>query len=79
LWRKWESLYWKLLNAVIQLPIAKVIFDFYTNRFHLDLLGMSDRLIGIPPQTDLISSKHQNADDAKRFKIFGSGPSASTS
>lgn len=63
-------------DAVIQLPIAKVILTSTTQIPHLDLLGMSDRLIGFP-QTDLISSKTTRMlIDAKKVQDLGSGPSA---
>jgi iron complex transport system substrate-binding protein len=63
-------------DAVIQLPIAKVILTSTTQIPHLDLLGMSDRLIGFP-QTDLISSKTSRMlIDAKKVQDLGAGPAA---
>jgi iron complex transport system substrate-binding protein len=63
-------------DAVIQLPINKVILTSTTQVPHLDLLGMSEKLVGFP-QTDLISSeitRHQV--DAGKVQDLGAGPSA---
>lgn len=63
-------------DAIIQLPIAKVILTSTTQIPHLDLLGMNDRLIGFP-QTDLISSKTSRMlIDAGKVQDLGAGPSA---
>jgi iron complex transport system substrate-binding protein len=65
-------------DAIIQLPIAKVILTSTTQIPHLDLLGMSDKLVGFP-QTDLISSKTSRIlIDAGRVQDLGAGPSANT-
>lgn len=63
-------------DAVIQLPITKVILTSTTQIPHLDLLNMSDRLIGFP-QTDLISSKTiRMRIDAQKVQDLGAGPAA---
>lgn len=63
-------------DAVIQLPVAKVILTSTTQIPHLDLLGMSDKLIGFP-QPDLISSKASRIlIDAQKVQDLGSGPAA---
>jgi iron complex transport system substrate-binding protein len=63
-------------DAVIQLPVASVILTSTTQIPHLDLLGMSDRLIGFP-QTDLISSKTSRMlIDAQKVQDLGAGPAA---
>lgn len=63
-------------DAVVQLPISKVILTSTTQVPHLDMLGETDQLIGFP-QTDLISSVPTRARiDAGKVTDLGSGPSA---
>jgi iron complex transport system substrate-binding protein len=63
-------------DAVIQLPIAKVILTSTTQIPHLDLLGMSDKLIGFP-QPDLVSSEiTRKLIDAGKVQDLGAGPAA---
>ena len=63
-------------DAVVQLPISKVILTSTTQVPHLDMLGETDKLIGFP-QTDLISSIPTRARiDAGKVTDLGSGPSA---
>ena len=63
-------------DAVVQLPISKVILTSTTQVPHLDMLGETDKLIGFP-QTDLISSPATRARiDAGKVTDLGSGPSA---
>lgn len=63
-------------DAVVQLPISKVVLTSTTQVPHLDLLGETDQLIGFP-QTDLISSLATRARiDAGKVTDLGSGPSA---
>ncbi len=63
-------------DAVVQLPISKVILTSTTQVPHLDMLGNTDKLIGFP-QTDLISSNPTRARiDAGKVTDLGSGPSA---
>ncbi|WP_338223899.1 ABC transporter substrate-binding protein [Algoriphagus confluentis] len=63
-------------DAIVQLPISKVILTSTTQVPHLDMLGDTDKLIGFP-QTDLISSVAARARiDAGKVTDLGSGPSA---
>ena len=63
-------------DAVVQLPISKVILTSTTQVPHLDMLSETDKLIGFP-QTDLISSPATRARiDAGKVTDLGSGPSA---
>ncbi|WP_338221808.1 ABC transporter substrate-binding protein [Algoriphagus sp. oki45] len=63
-------------DAVVQLPISKVILTSTTQVPHLDMLGDTDKLIGFP-QTDLISSVAARARiDAGKITDLGNGPSA---
>jgi len=63
-------------DAVVQLPISRVILTSTTQVPHLDMLGESDKLIGFP-QTDLISSTATRARiDAGKVTDLGRGPSA---
>ncbi len=63
-------------DAVVQLPINKVILTSTTQVPHLDMLGATNKLIGFP-QTDLISSTLTWARiDAGKVTDLGSGPSA---
>ena len=63
-------------DAVVQLPISKVVLTSTTQVPHLDMLSETDKLIGFP-QTDLISSPATRARiDAGKVTDLGSGPSA---
>ena len=63
-------------DAIVQLPISKVVLTSTTQVPHLDMLDETDKLIGFP-QTDLISSKATRARiDAGKVTDLGSGPSA---
>ena len=63
-------------DAVVQLPVSRVILTSTTQIPHMDLLGATDKLIGFP-QTDLISSTTARARiDEGNVKDLGSGPSA---
>jgi iron complex transport system substrate-binding protein len=63
-------------DAVVQLPISKVILTSTTQVPHLDMLGETGKLIGFP-QTDLISSVSTRARiDSGKVTELGSGPSA---
>lgn len=63
-------------DAVVQLPISKVVLTSTTQIPHLDMLGETDQLIGFP-QTDLISSTAtRERIDAGKVIDLGSGPSA---
>lgn len=63
-------------DGIIQLPIANVILTSTTHIPHLDLLGVSEKLIGFP-QLDLISSKiTRKLIKEGKVQDLGSGPSA---
>jgi iron complex transport system substrate-binding protein len=63
-------------DAIVQLPIAKVVMTSTTQIPHLDLLGQTDLLAGFP-NTDLISSPAARTRiDSKKVNDLGSGPSA---
>ena len=63
-------------DAIVQLPISKVVLTSTTQVPHLDMLGETDKLIGFP-QTDLISSPATRARiDSGKVTDLGSGPSA---
>ncbi len=61
-------------DAVVQLPVNKVILTSTTHIPHLDLLDATEKLIGFP-QTDLISSeKARKLIDGGNVKELGAGP-----
>lgn len=63
-------------DAVVQLPISKVVMTSTTHIPHLDLLNSSEKLIGFP-QTDLISSEiTRSFIDSGMVTDLGNGPSA---
>lgn len=63
-------------DAVVQLPISKVVMTSTTHIPHLDLLDSSEKLVGFP-QTDLISSeKTRQLIDSGKVTDLGNGPSA---
>ncbi|GAB2483573.1 ABC transporter substrate-binding protein [Algoriphagus taiwanensis] len=63
-------------DAVVQLPVSKVILTSTTHIPHLDMLSETDKLIGFP-QTDLISSPTTRAlIDSGKVTDLGGGPSA---
>lgn len=63
-------------DAVVQLPISKIIVTSTTHIPHLDLLDSSEKLVGFP-QTDLISSeKTRQLIDSGKVTDLGNGPSA---
>lgn len=63
-------------DAVVHLPISKVILTSTTQIPHLDMLSETDKLVGFP-QTDLISSATARARiDAGKVTDLGSGPAA---
>ncbi|MCE7054352.1 ABC transporter substrate-binding protein [Algoriphagus sp. AGSA1] len=65
-------------DGVIQLPIEKVILTSTTHIPHLDILNVTEKLIGFP-NLDLISSEKTWAQiDAGRVEDLGAGPSANT-
>lgn len=65
-------------DAVINADPERIVLTSTTQIPHLDLLGISDRLVGFP-DTDLISSEvTRKWVDAGKVKDLGSGPSANT-
>lgn len=63
-------------DAVIQLPISKIVVTSTTHIPHLDLLNSSQKLIGFP-QTNLISSENtRRLIDSGKVTDLGKGPSA---
>jgi iron complex transport system substrate-binding protein len=63
-------------DAVVQLPISKIVVTSTTHIPHLDLLGSSEKLVGFP-QTDLISSElARKLIDSGKVTDLGNGPSA---
>lgn len=65
-------------DAVVQLPVEKIIVTSTTHIPHLDMLDSDDKLIGFP-QVDLISSpKMWEQINAGKVKDLGAGPSANT-
>ncbi|WP_223271923.1 ABC transporter substrate-binding protein [Algoriphagus ratkowskyi] len=65
-------------DAIIQLPVDKVILTSTTHIPHLDMLDATEKLIGFP-SLDLISSEKTWAQiDAGKVEDLGAGPSANT-
>lgn len=65
-------------DAVIQLPVERLIVTSTTHIPHLDMLEVTDRLIGFP-QVDLISSTNVwEYIEAGAIQDLGAGPSANT-
>ncbi|WP_232825704.1 ABC transporter substrate-binding protein [Algoriphagus litoralis] len=63
-------------DAVVQLPISKVVMTSTTHIPHLDLLNSTEKLVGFP-QTDLISSqKTRKLIESGKVTDLGNGPSA---
>lgn len=63
-------------DAIIQLPISKVILTSTTQIPHLDLLNSTEKLVGFP-NTNLISSRLSRARiDEGKVTDLGAGPSA---
>ncbi|MDR7128999.1 iron complex transport system substrate-binding protein [Algoriphagus sp. 4150] len=65
-------------DAMIQLPVEKIILTSTTHIPHLDILNVTEKLIGFP-NLDLISSEKTWARiDAGQVEDLGAGPSANT-
>lgn len=61
-------------DAIVQLPVNKIILTSTTQVPHLDLLNETEKLIGFP-NTDLISSpKTRELINEKKVKELGAGP-----
>ncbi len=65
-------------DAIIQLPVEKIILTSTTHIPHLDMLNSTEKLIAFP-NLNLISSENTwRQIDAGRVEDLGSGPSANT-
>ncbi|MBA4298591.1 MAG: iron ABC transporter substrate-binding protein, partial [Cyclobacterium sp.] len=63
-------------DAVVQLPVSKIVVTSTTHIPHLDLLNSTEKLIGFP-QTNLISSENtRKLIDTGKVTDLGNGPSA---
>lgn len=63
-------------DAVVQLPVSKIVVTSTTHIPHLDLLNSAEKLIGFP-QTNLISSENtRKLIDTGKVTDLGNGPSA---
>ena len=65
-----------LFDGVINLPVEKIVLTSTTQVPHLDLLGISEKMIGFP-NTDLISSETMRSFiNQGKVKDLGKGPVA---
>ncbi|WP_225586909.1 ABC transporter substrate-binding protein [Algoriphagus sp. Y33] len=65
-------------DAVIQLPVGKIILTSTTHIPHLDILNVTEKLIGFPNLELISSEKTWEQIDAGRVEDLGAGPSANT-
>ncbi len=65
-------------DAIIQLPVEKVILTSTTHIPHLDMLDGTEKLIGFPNLNLISSEKTWEQIDAGKIEDLGSGPSANT-
>ncbi|MEB2786322.1 ABC transporter substrate-binding protein [Algoriphagus persicinus] len=65
-------------DAIIQLPVRKVILTSTTQIPHLDMLNATDKLIGFPNLNLISSKKTWEVIDAGKVEDLGAGPSANT-
>ena len=65
-------------DAVIQLPVEKIIVTSTTHIPHLDMLNSTEKLIGFPNQNLISSDKTWKQIDAGKVAELGAGPSANT-
>lgn len=63
-------------DAIIQLPVEKVILTSTTHIPHLDMLNSTEKLIGFPNLNLISSEKAWQQIDAGRVEDLGAGPSA---
>ncbi|MDF2159226.1 ABC transporter substrate-binding protein [Algoriphagus sp. CAU 1675] len=63
-------------DAVVQLPIERVVLTSTTQIPHLDLLGNTSALVGFPNLSLISSHKVWERIEAGKIKDLGSGPSA---
>nr|WP_244545570.1 ABC transporter substrate-binding protein [Algoriphagus locisalis] len=65
-------------DAIIQLPVEKVILTSTTHIPHLDMLNSTEKLIGFPNLNLISSDKTWQHIDAGKVVELGAGPSANT-
>lgn len=65
-------------DAIIQLPVEKIILTSTTQIPHLDMLGATEKLIGFPNRDLISSEKAWKQIDAGKVADLGAGPSANT-
>lgn len=65
-------------DAIIQLPVEKIIMTSTTHIPHLDMLNANEKLIGFPNLNLISSDKTWIQIDAGKVEDLGAGPSANT-
>ncbi|MEB2778215.1 ABC transporter substrate-binding protein [Algoriphagus sp. D3-2-R+10] len=65
-------------DAIIQLPVEKIILTSTTHIPHLDMLNETDKLIGFPNLNLISSGKTWAQIDDGKVEDLGAGPSANT-
>lgn len=65
-------------DALIQLPVDKIILTSTTHIPHLDMLNANEKLIGFPNLNLISSDKSWKQIDAGKVEDLGAGPSANT-
>ncbi len=65
-------------DAIIQLPVEKIILTSTTQIPHLDMLNSTEKLIGFPNLNLISSNKTWKQIDAGIVEDLGAGPSANT-
>ncbi|WP_245942338.1 ABC transporter substrate-binding protein [Algoriphagus chordae] len=65
-------------DAIIQLPVDKIILTSTTHIPHLDMLNANEKLIGFPNLNLISSDKTWKQIDAGKVEDLGAGPSANT-
>ena len=65
-------------DAIIQLPVDKIVLTSTTQIPHLDLLNSTEKLIGFPNLNLISSDKTWKQIDAGKVTDLGAGPSANT-
>ncbi|WP_240510894.1 ABC transporter substrate-binding protein [Algoriphagus antarcticus] len=65
-------------DAIIQLPVEKIILTSTTHIPHLDMLNDTEKLIGFPNLNLISSEKTWVQIDAGKVEDLGAGPSANT-
>ncbi|WP_425635792.1 ABC transporter substrate-binding protein [Algoriphagus yeomjeoni] len=65
-------------DAIIQLPVEKIVLTSTTQISHLDMLNVTEKLIGFPNLNLISSEKTWQQIDAGKVEDLGAGPSANT-